>query len=133
MADTELTLTQQDELKDRVQAGAEFLDDYQPGWAINLTDQQLVDLDISHCTKCVLGSIFGAYYNVVRHNHKPYTHKQPLTQREAVKYGFNIYSEDDELWGSDWYNGCMDDAYKHLRELWIQQIENRIESQELTS
>jgi hypothetical protein len=87
--------------------GAEFLDREQPGWASHIN---LEELDLSSCTRCVLGQLFGDFTDA--------TYEMDLDSPES--YGFDL--------GDEW--NAMDEAgnavkYDLLGDAWRMEIDAR--------
>lgn len=83
-------------IEERVAAGAAWLDKHRPGWAdaINL-DQ----LDLADCTVCVLGQVYGDFWNAPLSDGLP-----GEWTRRATEMGFaddhGRYTELNEAWAA---------------------------------
>lgn len=69
-------MPRQSTLKKRAAAGAAYLDKREPGWADKIN---LASLDMSFCVTCVIGQLYGDYYEY---------YKMPLSWKEDL--GFTI-------------------------------------------
>jgi hypothetical protein len=78
-------------LRDRIRAGAAYLDANEPGWRDNVV---VVDLDLSDCCRCVLGQVFtpDVAAELARPNHDSILDEMNSGNTEARSYGwFNGY------------------------------------------
>lgn len=69
---SELTIEQ------RVQAGVEWLDENRPSWVEEI---DLVELDMDSCNMCVLGQLFGNFWDAPISDTPP-----PIEQEELAAY-----------------------------------------------
>lgn len=92
-------------LVERVERGAELLDEEYPGWAFKI-DEYL--LDLANASKCVLGQLFGCYSAGLDE-----LKIDSLT--EDVEYGFTILCAEDSS------HPC----WNTLTNLWLAEITER--------
>jgi hypothetical protein len=89
------------ELEERVQRGAQLLDEKYPGWADRI---DLRSFSISSPWLCILGQLFGGYLEGV--------YSLNIVQQEAL-YGFNIKPTEPFS------------TFRQLQKLWQEAIEER--------
>ena len=92
-------------LKNRVEHGAEMLDTEVPGW-FNRIDTGTLELE--NCVLCVLGQLFGEYYEGV---------KALGIRNQGSFFGFSLSFGDEGYYGPD--------DWELLRTLWIEEIRKR--------
>jgi hypothetical protein len=83
----------------RVMHGAKWLDTYVPDWYWRIFGR----LAMENPCMCVLGYVFGGYFNVVPNILAPDDAPPPsapftLTADEAEQYGFSLGLRDDDMW-----------------------------------
>lgn len=88
-------------IAERVAAGAEWLDEYSPGWVARI---DLSSLDTADPCNCVLGQIYGSYF------------ESPRRAR--------ILWEDDYIADERGFNGPEEDM-RPLTAAWVELIEER--------
>lgn len=108
-------------MQKRVEKGAALLDEHYPGWAEKINGHILDGIfNMVEPEKCILGSL-----ELVRGRYDdPDVHFNGtvITSWEvAIDYGFNTSIEDDERYG-----GSAIHAYNHLRDLWVNAVNERI-------
>lgn len=69
---------------ERVAAGAAWLDEHRPGWVDKI---RITRLDLSSCTQCVLGQVYGHYFDAVSPDEATTT-ARPLRDADAAALGF---------------------------------------------
>jgi hypothetical protein len=99
--------TTTDTVAERVQAGAAWLDEHRPGWVADIDLDRLV---LSSPCRCVLGQLYGSYYNA------------PIKYFDTSDYGFDTLAEDEDLpnddAGMDAYVAAIDGEYVELTAAW---------------
>lgn len=123
-------------MKERVKAGAKFLDKKIPGWynKIDLETLQMYD-----CMTCILGQLYYDYKDTDGNNSGYFAATEALFggtpfsemaddtwpslgEQRAINLGFNKHNEDiEELIVS----GNENDPYEELNVLWIAEIMER--------
>jgi hypothetical protein len=96
--------------RERVSAGARWLDEVEPGWAerIDLDDFRLAD-----GRRCILGQLYGSFCDGLD------THD--LEYDEAEMYGFYLDNLDGKY--DHWDEGLI---WIRLEDQWIAEIKSRI-------
>lgn len=101
-------------VEQRVQAGAAWLDEHETGWVDRI---DLDRLSLEHCKRCVLGQVFGDYYDAPLAG-APYSTEELYAYADAAQpLGFTG-TRHDEMYGTD-------EEYAELTEAWRQLIETR--------
>ena len=108
-----MTVTDE-QIRSRVNAGVKLLDEKHPGWYKEIN---LDSLDISDCSQCILGQLYGAF-----------AHGLEIVPREdpSFLYGFNfetLISELVEDSGST--RRLQEDEHRRLLLCWIDVIKSR--------
>lgn len=102
-------------IEERVERGANLLDERAPGWYDRIKIQTLV---MSEPCKCVIGQVFLIEPDGLDHDqYKAITSDLGLPGQLDVYYGFEVSDDDDAL---D-YNA----EYQLLHDAWIDLIEQR--------
>lgn len=98
-----------DKLKDRVERGADLLDETEPKWfkRVNMNN-----LRMGSCTQCVLGQVAGHYFHGIRY-------LLHIETNEAIEHGFELDDHYNDIASSEMY-------YTHLDELWLKEIKSRL-------
>lgn len=104
-----LTSTDVQFLTDAATKGAFFLDEVREGWYLEI-DTEILRLE--SCHKCVLGQLFGDYWNFDFSD----------LFGEPYQYGFDVY--DGDVGDSDYFE-ITNARYEELRQIWIALIEVR--------
>ena len=99
-----------------VTEGASLLDQYRPGWE-RLLDLSILDLSDEY--KCVLGQLYGEYWNGC--------HAVPVLDN-AAEFGFDIPEPSGRcvkpISSAEWYH--------QLDQAWISLIKNRFDTGKLS-
>ncbi len=94
--------------KERVQNGAQWLDETEPGWEDRIDTARL---HLANGTKCILGQLFnteGGYYGVIRNENYP-----EITHRTAPDLGFTRFEDETgEIEGLTFAD--LDEAWRDL-------------------
>jgi len=100
------------DFKPMVAKGAELLDERRPGWA---EDIDLELLDMTSGWHCVLGQLYGDYYDGLEHMDPDLRYR--ITDFSGRDHGFTL-----NMWGT---NDDDEDWYR-LHELWRQEVVARV-------
>ena len=93
-----------------VSAGAEWLDKAWPGWFEQINTEQL---NIMHCTFCVIGQLIGSY-----------NEQHLLSKYLLSELGFNV--EPYYQLGGDGYHLDGMTSWDYMNQLWVDEIECRL-------
>lgn len=106
------------DLEKLVKAGAELLDERKPGWYQIFDDELLSYLNMGDELTCVLGFVFGSWWNAVDFFFPDF--ESP--EKEAQKFGFDLDTEFVRQYNPD------SDAWADLLSLWYEIIVDRQEN-----
>lgn len=98
-----------EEVKSRVEKGADFLDEHYPEWYKEVDDFYL---SMGSCSQCVLGQIYGTYLMGLSVLPK-------MTTRLAMELGFELHKD------YDGYIDTSEEYYDLLTEAWKEEIKQR--------
>ena len=91
-------------LEERVQAGAEYLDEIRPGWEEEVNTDHL---QLNNCLDCVLGQLFGDFDEALA--------ELDITEGDAKSMGF-LLSE---------FRNFEEEDYPELTDIWRDLIKKR--------
>lgn len=98
----------------RVQRGADYLDEFDPGWYRRVDPQTL---ELSSGASCILGQLHGDFRMGLSRSHLINLSSAPRASLSPVSYGFQCVS------------GVSDDAqeqdYEHLNQAWREAVQQR--------
>lgn len=97
------------------QRGAALLDRIQPNWASRVNPETL---DIQFGDRCVLGQVFGDYWDALS--------DLGLTHGESDSLGFGLAAEVGLLDNDDFSFALRDQCWKALRDEWLTLVQERI-------
>jgi hypothetical protein len=100
MAEHVPILPPEDEARDRVERGAALLDKTAPGWRERVDPETL---DMTLCTRCVLGQLFGHYM---------VGFDRLEVAESSVVYGFDL----------PWPTKFEDSGYDLLQDAWLEML-----------
>jgi hypothetical protein len=107
MCECGLSTVCEDELADRVEAGALFLDENNPGWEASI---RTAELDLGNIKSCVFGQLYGDYEEALE--------SLNWTDDNAAGMGFFVPTHDD-------YGDPVPDTteqYQVLTRLWLDAV-----------
>ena len=111
-----------DKFADRVAAGARLLDEYSERW---WEDVDLDRLDLSSCTQCVMGQLFGEYGDGLDHFYSEHLEGfdgvEDAFEDFVVGHGFDLASSVTSLYRSP----GRPNEWAELRLHWVYEIEFR--------
>jgi hypothetical protein len=109
-----MTTTATATISERVQAGATWLDEHRPGWVADIDLDRLL---LSSPCRCVLGQLYGSYYDA------------PVKYYDTSDYGFATLAEDqvlpDDDASQDAYEAAIDGEYAELDAAWRELVATR--------
>ncbi len=98
----------------RVQRGADYLDEFDPGWHRRVDPQTL---ELSSGSSCILGQLHGDFRMGLSRSHLINLSSAPRASLSPVSYGFQCV------------NGVSDAAqeqdYEHLNRAWREAVQQR--------